>query len=120
MTTATGTSTLTLYLMPPDAGGSLTIGAQPLAVSTDTPGQVVALSLAISSNQQITVRMTNNGIGHTTVKLLRPDGSQQASVVSAALNFTITTQTVAPGTYTVVVDPTNANKGTIYVAVTSP
>jgi hypothetical protein len=120
VTTATGSSTLTLYLMPADAGGSLTIGASPLPISITTPGQVVALTLTGTSGQQVTVRMTGNTIGHTTVKLLRPDGSQQASVASASATFNMAAQTLASGTYTVVVDPTAANTGTINVQVTSP
>lgn len=120
-TTATGNLTLTLYDMPPDAGGSLTIGGSAVPVSLTVPGHVVALTVAGTAGQQVTVRMTGNTIGTTAVRLLRPDGSQQATVSSSATNFNMSTQTLATtGTYTVVVDPTGSRTGTINVAVTSP
>src|SRR6185503_5495600 len=121
VTTATGTSNLTVYLMPPDAGGSLTIGASPLPVSISTPGQVVELTFSGTSGQQVTVRLTGHTIGHTTIKLVRPDGSIQTSLVHVVPSFNLPTQTLGvSGTYKVVIDPTGARMGNINVQVTSP
>jgi hypothetical protein len=65
--------------------------------------------------------MTNNVIGLTTVRLLKPDGSQLTSSVSSASSFNLSTQTLpTTGTYTIVIDPSGSNKGSVNVAVTNP
>jgi hypothetical protein len=121
VTTAMGTTSVTVYLKPPDAGGELTIGASPLPIAIATPGQVVELTFTGTSGQQVTVRLTGNTIGHTTVKLVRPDGSVQTSLVHVVSNFNLATQTLgSSGTYKVVIDPTATNTGNINVQVTSP
>jgi hypothetical protein len=118
---STGGLTLTLYDVPADVSGSLVIGGSAVAVPLTTPGQNGSLTFAGTAGQQVTVRMTGNTIGGTTVRLFRPDGPLQATVSSSAANFNMTTQTLATaGTYTVTVDPSGTNTGTINVAVTSP
>jgi hypothetical protein len=118
---ATGTLTLTLYNVPPDVTGTLTIGAAAVPVSLNTPGQNAAFTFAGTNGQQVTVRLTANGIGSTTVRLKRPDGTTQTSATSSATNFNLATVTLAsPGIYTVQIDPASFNTGTISVRVTSP
>jgi len=55
-----------------------------------------------------------------TITLLNPKGSPQALASSNAASFTLPTQTLSAGTYTVVVDPSGTNTGNITVAVTNP
>jgi uncharacterized protein YhfF len=65
--------------------------------------------------------MTANTFGWVTVRLLRPDGSQLTGLTSFLSSFNLSTQTLpTTGTYTIVVDPSDVNTGTISVAVTSP
>lgn len=116
-----GTVTLTLYDVPADASGSLTVNGGSLAVTISTPGQNGQFTFAGTSAQAVTVRVTGNTIGLVTVRLLRPDGSQQASSTSLAGSFNLAQQTLASsGTYTVVVDPSTVNTGGLTLSVTNP
>jgi YD repeat-containing protein len=125
--TATGTTTLTVYDVPADTQGTVTINGSAVAVSLGTPGQNGSLTFSGTQGQDVTVQMTNNTIGtsgirgSTTVQLLKPDGSALTSTTSSALSFSLTTQTLpTTGTYTIVVDPQGAHTGGINVGVTNP
>ena len=60
-------------------------------------------------------------MGVTTVRLLKPDGTQLTSSTSSSASFNLSTQTLpTTGTYTIVVDPSAANTGSINVSVTNP
>jgi hypothetical protein len=60
-------------------------------------------------------------MGWVTVRLLKPDGSQLTSVKTFVGSFNLPTQTLpTSGTYTIVVDPSDGNAGSINVAVTTP
>jgi len=117
----TGNTTLTLYDVPADVAGSLTINGGGVPITIATPGQNGALTFSGTAGQQVTVRITGNTAGSITVRLLRPDGSQQTSSTSSSANFNLSAQTLATtGTYTVTVDPAGANTGALTVAVTNP
>ncbi|MBI3302591.1 MAG: IPT/TIG domain-containing protein [Deltaproteobacteria bacterium] len=119
--TNTGQSTLTLYDVPPDVSGSLTIGGTAVTVTISTPGQNGQLTFAGTAGQQVTVRVTNNTIGTVTVKLLKPDGSVMVSTTSSSSSFNQATQTLpTTGTYTVVIDPSGTRTGSLSARVTSP
>ena len=116
----TGTVTLNLYNVPPDISDTVTIGGQARALAL-APGQKALLTFAGTAGQQVTVRMTGNGIGYTTVTLRKPDGTQLTTLTALGTNFNLATQTLpATGIYTIVVDPSGAGAGSINVAVTSP
>ncbi len=117
---ATGSLTLTLYDVPADTTGTVSLGG-PTTVALATPGQNGTLAFAGTSGQQITVRLTSNSFGWLTVRLLRPDGTVLTSQVDFAGSFNLSTQTLAvTGTYTIVIDPSDVNTGSIIVSVTSP
>jgi hypothetical protein len=85
------------------------------------PGQNGTLTFSGTATQQVTVRMTGNTFGSTTVKLMKPDGTQLATVTSSSQTFNVATQTLpTTGTYTIVVDPGTANTGSVNVTVTNP
>ena len=70
---------------------------------------------------RVTVRLTGNTMGSVTVTLRKPDGSTQTSSSSSAANFNLSAQTLSvTGTYTIFVNPSGTNTGTINVATTSP
>jgi hypothetical protein len=71
---AIGAVTLTLYDVPSNATGTVTIGGSPVAVPL-SQGQNGTLTFTATAGQQVTVRMTSNTIGWTTIKLLKPDGT---------------------------------------------
>jgi YD repeat-containing protein len=118
----TGTVTITLYDVPPDTTGSVSIGGSAVPVTLGTPGQNGTLTFSGTASQQVTVRMTGDTFGgSTTVRLLKPDGSQLTSSTSGSANFNLATQVLpTTGTYTIVVDPSSNNTGSVNVAVTNP
>jgi YD repeat-containing protein len=119
--TATGSLTFTLYDVPADVTGSLTVGASAVPVTITTAGQNGAFTFAGTSSQQVTVRITSNTVPNLTVKLLKPDGSQLTSSTSSASSFNLATQTLpTTGTYTVVIDPAQWNTGSFDIQVTNP
>jgi hypothetical protein len=115
-----GNVTLTLYTVPADTTGTVTIGGSAVAVTLGTPGQNGALTFSGTASQQVTVRMTSNTYGWVTVRLKKPDGSVLTSLLGFG-SFNLSQQTLpTTGTYTIEVDPSAAATGTINVAVTSP
>ena len=72
---AVGSLTLTLYSVPADTTGTVTIGGSAAAVTLGTPGQNGTLTFSGTASQQVTVRMTSNTFGWITVRLKKPDGS---------------------------------------------
>jgi hypothetical protein len=117
----TGTTTITLYDVPADSAGTITIGGASVPVSLGTAGQNGTLTFSGTSGQQVTVRMTLNTMGLVTVKLLKPDSTQLTSNTSSTASFNLVQQTLpTTGTYTIVIDPSQWNTGSITVAVTTP
>jgi uncharacterized protein YhfF len=118
--TSTGTVRLTLYEVDSDVTGTLVINdpATPVAL---TISQVTQLTFAGTQGQQVTVRLTGNNMGYTTVTLKKPDLTTLTSTATSGTNFNLATQTLpATGTYTVVTDPSGTATGSINVRVTSP
>jgi hypothetical protein len=124
----TGNVTLNLYDTPADVSGSLTVNGGGVGVTLSTPGQNASYTFSGTASQQVTVRITNsnirtptNVVSSVTVKLVRANGTVLTSATSSGSSFNLSTQTLpATETYTVVIDPTNANSGTLTVAVTNP
>jgi hypothetical protein len=113
--------TLTLYDVPADVAGAVTIGGPAVQVTITVPGQNGSLTFNGTSGQQVTVRVTNNTMSTVTVKLLKPDGTTLTSKTSSSSSFNLTTQTLpTTGTYTITIDPSGANTGSMNVSVTSP
>jgi hypothetical protein len=118
---STGNVTVTLYDVPADVSGTVTIGGNSLSVGITTPGQNGSVTFSGSSGQQATVWLTSNTLGWTTVKLLKPDGTQLTSSLSWGTSFNLSTVSLpTTGTYTIVVDPDGAATGSISVNVTNP
>jgi len=116
-----GSVALTLYDVPADVTGTVTINGSATPVTISTAGQNALLTFGGTNGQAVTVRMTGNTMGTTTVKLLKPDGTQLTSATSVLGSFNLAQQTLpVTGTYAVVVDPSKANTGSINVAVTNP
>jgi hypothetical protein len=118
---ATGSMTLTLYDVPADVSGTLTINGGGVGVTITTPGQNGALTFSGTASQQATVRITSNTIGSVSIILQKPDGSTLTSGSSGGASFNLATQTLpTTGTYTVKVDPFTFGTGSLTVSVTSP
>jgi YD repeat-containing protein len=119
--TATGNLTLTLYDVPPDGSGSLSVNATPTSVSLQTPGQNATFSFTLASSAAVTVRITSNTITGTgpcvTASLT---GGSNPSSSSCGSAFDLVQQTLAAGTYTVKIDPVANSTGSLSIQVTSP
>ena len=119
--TNTGSMTLTLYDVAADPTGSVTVGGSALNVTTTVPGQNATVKFNGTSGQQVTVHVTSNTMGTVTVKLLKPDGATLTTTTSSSASFNLATQTLSvTGTYTISIDPSGANIGSMNVSVTSP
>jgi YD repeat-containing protein len=120
---ATGTVTLRLYDVPADFTGSATINGSGVTVPLSTPGQNGTVTFSGTAGQQVNVHLTSNSIPGVTVKLLKPDGTQLTSTISGSSSFNLwsSPQTLpTTGTYTIVIDPSGANTGSITVTVSNP
>jgi YD repeat-containing protein len=117
----TGSANLTLHNVPADASGIATINGASVPINIPIPGQNGAVTFTGAASQQVTVRITGSTVGLVTVKLLRPDMTVMTSTSSLSSNFNLATQTLpSAGVYTITIDPSGANTGTMNVAVTNP
>ena len=116
-----GSMTLTLYNVPADVVGTVTIGGSAVNVTTTVPGQNARLTFSGTNGQQATVRVTSNTMGLVRVTLLKPDGTSLTSSFTSAGSFNLATQTLpVTGTYTITIDPDSFNTGSMSVSVTNP
>jgi hypothetical protein len=110
-----------LHSVPADDTKTLTVNGGSDTLTTTMPGQNAQETFAGTARQQVTVHLTSNSMGSTTVRLLKPDASVLTSKTSSASSFDLTKQTLpTTGTYTIDVDPGGTNVGSITVSVTSP
>jgi hypothetical protein len=117
---ALGSVTLTLTLFN-DLSGTITVGGATVDVTIPIPGQRGLLSLAGTASQPVTIRLTNNTMGTVSIALRKPDGVVMVSSTSNGSTFNVPQQTLpVTGTYSVEVDPSGVNVGSITVSVTSP
>lgn len=120
--TSVGNGTLTLFDVPADAAGTVTIGGSALTLTTTVPGQNAVFSFAGTAAQQVTVHVTGNTMPwYTRVYLRKPDNSILTWTGSYDASFNLPAATLpTTGTYTVLVDPDGASIGSAAVNVTSP
>ncbi len=117
----TGSITLSLYDVPPDPTGTVTVGGASAPIATTVPGQNATVTFSGSLNQTVTVHLTSNTMGLATVSLLKPDGSVLTTTQSSAAAFNLASQALpVAGTYSIFIDPFQANIGSITVQVSSP
>jgi hypothetical protein len=115
-----GTLTATMYNVPADFSGQITVNGSAANINT-SPGQNANLTFTGTANQLVTVRVTNNNMGSVRVTLLDANNNTLTSTTTSATNFNLTQKTLtANGTYRINVNPSGANAGNISVSVTSP
>ncbi|WP_082078586.1 IPT/TIG domain-containing protein [Bradyrhizobium sp. LTSP849] len=112
----TGTLTLTLFNVPPDASGTITPGGSAVSLTTTVPGQNMSLTFTGAANQRVSLLLQQNGFSCWNTYVLQPDGTTQvyARQDCGSGNFfsDILVLPVA-GTYTIQVNPGGVNTGTI-------
>jgi YD repeat-containing protein len=115
-----GSVSATMFNVPGDFAGSLTINDPPTTISL-SPGQNAELTFTGNATQLVTVRITDNFTSQVTVKLLDTNGGTLTQTTSSATNFNLTQKTLPTlGTYKVNINPSGSNSGNISVSVTSP
>ena len=113
----TGSITLTLYNVPPDATGAITVGGGAVAVTTTTPGQNASLTFSGTAGVRVSINVSNvtigTSVGGTTLSILNPDQTRllapRAFGTSGA--FIDPVSLSQNGTYTIVLDPQAAYTG---------
>jgi subtilase family protein/fervidolysin-like protein len=118
----TGTATATLYDVPPDVTGSLTVGGPSVNVSLGTPGQNGVLTFSGTPGQRVTVRASNVTVGTSTcctfvLSVKRPDGVIVGSTLFGTNGGTLSVTLSVAGTYSVVVDPQTAATGGLTIVL---
>jgi YD repeat-containing protein len=117
---ATGQATVNLYGVT-DVTGAVTLGGLAVNVSLTAPGQNASLTLSATAGQQATVRVSGSTMSCVRVTLLKPDGSTVTTTFSCSGSFNLSTQTLpVTGTYTITIDPSGANTGSMSVSATNP
>jgi YD repeat-containing protein len=116
-----GDLTLTLYDVPPDITGSISINASPQTVTFAGPGQRAFLTFPGTVGLSVTVRGSNSTVGcFNNIALTYAGGGTSWAPVCGA-SFTLGPVTLgATTTYTLLLDPDKANIGSIDIQVTNP
>lgn len=115
----TGNATVTLYDVPADITGSVTVNGGAVHVTLTVPGQQAFLTFPGTTGQVVTVSGANSTIGCLNMFLNNPTSGY--SVISpCTASFSMHPTLTQTGTYTIRVDPSGANVGSVDVSVTSP
>lgn len=111
---STGTATVQVYDVPPDAGGPITPGGAPVAVTTTVPGQNGRLSFTATAGQRVSLKISNVTFSSATAQLLDPNGNAVGgSVLFGTGGGFVDTRTLpSTGTYSITIDPPNTTTGT--------
>lgn len=115
--TTTGTVTVSLY-EPVDVTGTITPNGAAVPASLLTPGQNALLTFEGSVGQRISAFGGSTFNGCWTLKIVKPDATQLASIFSCGSNIFIEPQLLSvAGTYTLVADPSGALTGQVTLNV---
>jgi subtilisin family serine protease len=111
-----GGATATLYDVPPDVTGTLSVGGPSVTVSLGTPGQNAVLSFSGAAGQRVSVRASAVTVGTSTcctfvLSVKRPDGVIVGSTLFGTNGGTLPVTLSVAGSYAVVVDPQAAGTG---------
>jgi hypothetical protein len=119
----TGSVTVTLYDVPADVSGSITIGGAQVPLSLTTPGRNARLSFEAAAGQVVRLTTSAVTIGSSAccsawASIENPDGStlgvrQFFGTIGGSFTRTLT----ASGTHAVFIDPVDANTGNVKVAL---
>jgi large repetitive protein len=114
-----GSMTLTLYDVPPDATAAATPGGSAVALPIGTPGQNGRITFNATAGQRVSLQLSNVTISFATLSILRPDGSSVSGgrYFGSGSTFVDTTTLSTAGTYTILLDPQGAAVGSANVQI---
>jgi YD repeat-containing protein len=116
---STGDLTVTLYDVPANPTGSVTINGAAFGLSLPVPGQTGDVSFPGTSGQALTIRGINSTIGCLTLTLYEAGGLSTGIYVCTA-SFTLNRTLASTGTHVIRVDPDTWNTGSVDISVTNP
>jgi len=114
----TGTATYTLYTVPPDVSGTLTIGGGSVALTTTTPGQSMSLTFSGTAGQTIGLQsQVTSGLvpGCSPLTILQPNGTTQLYYNfcwNYSTNYSGLLTLPVSGTYSISFQPNGTTFGT--------
>jgi YD repeat-containing protein len=124
---AHGSTTVTLYDVPPDPSGSTSVGGAAVALPMDSIGQNGLVTFTGTPGQQATVHVTGNTVnGNLFVTVYSTDLSsgtvtQLTESVSTAASFDLQPVTLpANASYKILFDPSGIGAGHVTVSITTP
>jgi len=111
----TGSREVTLYDVPPDVTGTITIGGPSVTVTITTPGQNGRPTFDGTAGQLLRLTISDVTVPQTWVSVLNPDGTtlvapQFFNVFGHIIDLPALPQT---GTYTIVLDPLETSTGSM-------
>jgi hypothetical protein len=112
-----GSAAVTLYNTP-DVTGTITPGGAAVTVNIPTPGQDARLTFSGTAGMKLSFNLTSVTIPDSTyVTLHGPDGTQlaAANAYQSQNGFIDTLTLPLSGTYTIMINPTGTNTGSIVV-----
>jgi YD repeat-containing protein len=117
--TGTAGATFTLYDVPPDVSGSITINGASAPATVSVPGQNATFTFTGTAGQIVTARGDGNTIGCGAFGVKWPNGSMTTTSPCSA-NFTIGNIALQNGAHTIFFDPSGPNMGSVNLRVTLP
>ena len=121
--TAAGSGSLTLYDVPPDITGPITLGGASVPATISTAGQNAKLTFTGTAGQRVSMRVIDTAIPSSFLSINKPDGTmlgQRMTIVPGrgAQEYFYEPQTLpSSGNYTVLIDPELTNTGGITVQI---
>jgi len=91
-----------------------------LPVTLTVPGQQAFVTFPGTTGQAITVRVANSTVGCVNLSLMNPTGGGYSVIGPCTASFTLPSTLAQTGTYTIRLDPSAANIGSVDISVTSP
>jgi RHS repeat-associated protein len=123
---ATGSARLTLYDVPADVTGSISIGGPAQTIATSTPGQNASITFAGPATKNIRLVLSSVTIGSSAccsakVSIKKPDNSFLINpTFFGTAGATVIAQLPVDGTYTIVIDPQSSATGSATLTLTDP
>jgi hypothetical protein len=113
--TYTGTMTVQVYAVPPDATASIAIGGPAVSIASTVPGQNASLTFTGTAGQAISLALTNVTVGQSDVSIVKPDASTFIGPIFVTSGGAFVDRTTMPasGTYRILVNPRGAYTGAV-------
>ena len=110
----TGSVTFTLYNVPTDATGAITMGGPAVTLTTTVPGQNGSLTFSGTAGQVISLNTSQNTIGCYYLGIMNPDGTNLYGPGSnCGTPFVDPVTLPATGTYTITLGHWGAGTGSL-------